>query len=92
MAFAVVILGGSLVSYHQVLAYQRGQLARSLMAISDVATLPSPLILTNFDAIRVLDRTPPADLELLELLLTNLSSGIAFSSYFQSTIFSDGLF
>ncbi len=68
LAFAVVILGGSVLSYHQVLAFQRAQLARSLVTISDVATLPSPLILTNFEAIQVMNRTPPADLELLELL------------------------
>jgi len=68
LAFAVVILGGSVVSYHQVLAFQRAQLAKSLVAISDVTTLPSPLVLTNFEAIQIMDRTPPADLQLLQLL------------------------
>jgi hypothetical protein len=68
LAFAVVIVGGSVVSYHQVMALQRAQLAKSLVAISDVTTLPSPLVLTNFDAIQIMDRTPPADLELLQLL------------------------
>ncbi len=68
MAFLAVLLGASLLSYHQVLAFQRAQLARSVVAISDVASLPSPQILTNFEAIQVLDRTPPADIELLQLL------------------------
>ena len=68
IAFVPIVLGASLLSYHQGLAIQRAQLARSLVAISDVASLPSPQILTNFEAIRVLDRTPPADIELLERL------------------------
>jgi len=68
IAFVPIVLGASLLSYHQVLAIQRAQLARSLVAISDVASLPSPQILTNFEAIQVLDRTPPADIELLERL------------------------
>ena len=68
MGFLVVLLSASVLSYHQVLAFQRAQLARSVVAISDVASLPSPLILTNFEAIQVLERTPPADIELLQLL------------------------
>jgi len=67
-AFVAIVLSGSVLSYHQVLAFQRAQLARSVVAISDVASLPSPQILANFDAIQVLDRTPPADIELLQLL------------------------
>jgi anti-sigma factor RsiW len=67
-AFPAILLSASLLSYHQVLAIQRAQLARSVVAISDVASLPSPQILTNFEAIQVLDRTPPADIELLQLL------------------------
>jgi hypothetical protein len=67
-AFAAIFLGTSLLSYHEVLAFQRAQLIRSVVAIADVVSLPSPQILTNFDAIQVLDRTPPADIELLHLL------------------------
>jgi anti-sigma factor RsiW len=68
MGFAAILLSASVLSYHQVLAFQRAQLARSVVAISDVASLPSPQILTNFEAIQVLERTPPADIELLQLL------------------------
>ncbi|MGA2867506.1 MAG: hypothetical protein ABSF95_23790 [Verrucomicrobiota bacterium] len=68
MAFAAIVLGASLLSYHQVLAFQRAQLARSVAAICEVVSLPSPQILTNFEAIQVLDPTPPADVELLQLL------------------------
>ena len=68
IAFVAIVLGASLLSYHQGLAIQRAQIARSLVAISDVASLPSPQILTNFEAIQVLDRTPPADIELLQRL------------------------
>jgi hypothetical protein len=70
MAVFAIFLGVSLLSYHQVLAIQRAQLARSLVAISDVAS-PSPQILTNFEAIQLLDRAPPADTELLQLLASS---------------------
>lgn len=66
-AVVVILVGASVFSYHQVLAFQRAQLARSLVAVSEVA-LPSPQILTNFEAIQFLERTPPADVELLQLL------------------------
>jgi hypothetical protein len=68
MGFVAVLLSASVLSYYQVLAFQRAQLARSVVAISDVASLPSPQILTNFEAIQVLERTPQADIELLQLL------------------------
>ena len=68
MGFVAILLSASVLSYYQVLAFQRAQLARSVVAISDVASLPSPQILTNFEAIQVLERTPPADIELLQLL------------------------
>lgn len=67
-AVVVILVGASVLSYHQVLAFQRAQIARSLVAISDVASLPSPQILTNFEVIRVIERTPAPDLELLQLL------------------------
>jgi anti-sigma factor RsiW len=67
-AFVAIFIGASLLSHHQVQAFQRAQLARSVVAIADVTSLPSPQILTNFEAIQVLDRTPPADIELLQLL------------------------
>lgn len=68
MAFAGIVVGASLFSYHGVLAYQRAQMAKSVATISDISSLPSPQILTNFEAIQALGRTPTADLELLQWL------------------------
>jgi hypothetical protein len=67
-ALASLVVGVSLFSYHQVEAFQRRQIARSVAAISDVTSLPSPQVLTNFDAIRALGQTPAADLELLQAI------------------------
>jgi hypothetical protein len=44
------------------------QFAKSLAAVSQVASLPSPDTLKDFDAIRHLSQTPAADTELLALL------------------------
>jgi hypothetical protein len=79
-AFLGIFVAAMLLSHHQVAAFQRAQLARSLVAISDVASLPSPQILTNFEAIQVLDRTPPADVELLQLLKSALAGATAARS------------
>jgi len=55
-----------LISYHhQVLASQRA-IAQSLVTVSRVASVPSPKILKDFEAIRALDQIPP-DTELLRL-------------------------
>lgn len=81
IAFVPIVLIASLLSYHQGLAIQRAQLARSLVAISDVPSLPSPQILTDFEAIQVLDRTPPADIELLDRLSSALSSRSPVDSF-----------
>jgi anti-sigma factor RsiW len=69
MGFATVLLGVGILSYHQVSpAAQRARLVASVVAVSDVTSLPNPTILKDFDAIRVLDPSPAADLELLRLL------------------------
>jgi hypothetical protein len=44
------------------------RLAKNIAAVYRVAPLPSPEILTNFDIICALDRTPPPDEDLLKLL------------------------
>jgi anti-sigma factor RsiW len=68
-AFAAVILSVGLVSYHHARGgVRRAELARSVAAVSDVSSLPSPEILANFDTIYALNPTPPADEELLALL------------------------
>jgi anti-sigma factor RsiW len=67
-AFAAVILGAGLVSYHQFQAARFAAYARSVAAVSEVSSLPSPEILQDFDTIRVLNPTPPPDEQLLALL------------------------
>lgn len=67
-AFAAVILGAGLFSYHQVQVEHRKALLKSVEAVSDVASLPSPGILKDFDAIRALNAAPAADEQLLALL------------------------
>ena len=68
-AFAAVVLSAGLVSYQQVAkAARRVEYARSVAVVSEVASLPGPDVLKDFDAIRVLNPTPPADEELLAAL------------------------
>jgi len=62
MGFAVVVLGAGLFSYHQVRMDQRRAYLRSVEVVSDVASLPSPKILEDFDAIRALNATPATPL------------------------------
>src|SRR5436190_8814034 len=66
-ACTAIIAIGLLVNLHN-RENQREQWRRSLIAVSGVATLPNPEILTNFDVICALDRTPPPDEELLKAL------------------------
>jgi hypothetical protein len=65
-----IILTAGLVTYQSYVQRARTeQLAKSLAAVSRVAPLPPSLeILTNFDVICALDRTPPPDEDLLKLL------------------------
>ncbi|MFM2295209.1 MAG: hypothetical protein RLZZ350_1622 [Verrucomicrobiota bacterium] len=44
------------------------ELARSVAAVTQVASLPSPEVLKDFDAVRCLNTQPAADRELLALL------------------------
>ncbi len=59
-------------SYHEGAAIRRASIAKSaaesVAVVSDVSSLPSPEVLTNFDAIYALNQTPPADEQLLALL------------------------
>ena len=65
---AAVVLGAGLFTYHEHLANERAQLARSVAAVSEVSSLPDPEILQDFEAIRQMNQTPPADEELLALM------------------------
>jgi len=68
MAFAVAVVGLGLLSYHEARAMRRAQLARGVATVSGVASLPSPEVLKDFEAIRRLTAAPPPDTELLALL------------------------
>ncbi len=67
-AFAGLVLWLGLFSYHQVQAARRTDMMRSVAAVAGVSSLPEPEILKDFEAIRVLQPTPPADLQLLMLM------------------------
>jgi hypothetical protein len=57
-----------LLSFRAVENSRLQRVSRSLLAVSPVTTLPSLDVLTNFDVICALDRTPPPDEELLKAL------------------------
>jgi anti-sigma factor RsiW len=67
-AFAAVVVGVGLLTYHQVQATHRQKLARSLTTVSAVSSMPSVEILKDFEAIRALTPTPAPDEDLLALL------------------------
>jgi len=64
-AFAAVVLAAGLFSYRQVRIDHRHALVKSVEAVSEVSSLPSPKILEDFDAIRALDTAPAADEQLI---------------------------
>jgi anti-sigma factor RsiW len=67
-AFAAIILGTGLVSYHQFQAARFAEYANSVRAVSDVSSSPSPEILKDFDAIQASNPTSLADEQLLAVL------------------------
>jgi hypothetical protein len=67
-AFAAIIVGVGLLSFHQVQAGHRKKLAESVAAVSAVSSLPGSDILKDFDAIRALNPTPAPDEQLLAVL------------------------
>jgi anti-sigma factor RsiW len=68
IALAAVVVESGLLSYHHFQRTQRVQYAESVVTVSEVASLPGPEILENFDAIRAMKQSPPADEELIALL------------------------
>jgi hypothetical protein len=68
VAFATIVLGVGMVSYHQLQAARFAAYGRSVAAVSDVSSLPSPEILKDFDAIRVSNPTSLPDEQLLAVL------------------------
>jgi hypothetical protein len=67
-ALAAVVMGSGLVAYRQVQVSRRNELVRSVAAVSEVSSMPSPKILEDFDAIRAMSPAPAADEQLLTLL------------------------
>lgn len=68
LATACAVLGLSVVSMHQYQTTKRERMAQSVAALAEVASMPSPEVLQDFDTICRLGQTPPADEELLALL------------------------
>jgi len=67
-AVAAVALVVGLFSYEEHRSVQRAELARNVAVISGFAATQNPEVLKDFDAIRRLGQTAPADEELLALL------------------------
>ena len=67
-AMASLIVGASLFAYHRHQVAHRQAVGESIMTITGVQSLPSPLILEDFDVIQRLDTTPPADRDLVAWL------------------------
>ena len=67
-AVVMAVASLSLFAYQRYEVIVRAKLARSVAAVLNAQPLPSPQVLADFDAIRRLSKTPPADEELLALL------------------------
>jgi anti-sigma factor RsiW len=67
-AVIVLVVGAGLFAYQRHALAQRVELARSVATVADVRSLPSPQFLEDFDVIRRLHPTPPADKDLLALM------------------------
>lgn len=68
VAFAAVVVGAGVVSYHEVQVVQRKKMVESVAAVSAVSSLPSAEILKDFDAIQALNPAPGPDEQLLAVL------------------------
>jgi hypothetical protein len=68
IAVAGIVLGLGVFSYEHHEVVQRTDLARKVAAFSGVAAASSPEMFQDFETIRGLGQTPPADEELLALL------------------------
>lgn len=71
IAFATLTLSAGLLAYrdyHERTVHHQRELIKGVETVSSVASLPSPEILKDFEAIRRLNTAPPPDDELLALL------------------------
>jgi anti-sigma factor RsiW len=64
----MLVVGAGLFAYQRHALAQRVELAQSVATVADVRSLPSPQFLEDFDVIRRLHPTPPADKDLLALM------------------------
>ena len=67
-ALAAVVVGAGLLSYNHLQQSHRAEVVRSLTAVSQIPSVPSPDILKDFDTIAAMSVTPPADEELLKVM------------------------
>jgi anti-sigma factor RsiW len=67
-AVTVLVVVAGLFAYQRHALAQRVELAQSVATVADVRSLPSPQFLKDFDVIRRLLPTPPADKDLLALM------------------------
>ena len=67
-AVTIAVVGLALFTYQRHESARRAELARSLTAVAEVQSLPSPQALADYEAIRRLSPAPVADEELLALL------------------------
>jgi len=67
-AMAALTLVVALFSYQHFRAAHRVQMARDAVVVSEVASLPNPSVLEDYEVIRAMSQTPAADEELLKLL------------------------
>jgi hypothetical protein len=66
LAFSCVLLSAGVIAWNKVETVRKAEMIQSVATIS--ASAPSPEILQDFEAIRALSRTPPADEQLLALM------------------------
>lgn len=62
------ILAAGLLAYSHILSVRHAEWARSVATVSQVAAVPSPDVLNDFDAIAAMGSAPAADEELLKLM------------------------
>lgn len=67
-AFAAVLLSAGLIVYTHTQNEQRKLLIEGISTVAQVAAIPGPELLQDYEAIRALNPTPAADDELLRLL------------------------
>ena len=68
VAMVVTVTCVGIYAWNRHTVAQRAQMAQSVMAVSEVESLPAAAFLEDFEAIRKLGRTAPVDEELLALM------------------------